>query len=141
MSSLLPHDLCHGRSASLWPPTPPLHHTPFGQYGNLKPTQEVPIVRKAGGPPPEGIRVQPGEGVHIPAQLETNLYLENVLADSLWGVDFPSIIGELKQTPLVEPVQSLSHVRLFGTHGLQHARLPCPSSTPEAYSNSCPSSQ
>ena len=21
MSSLLPHDLCHGRSASLWPPT------------------------------------------------------------------------------------------------------------------------
>ena len=26
-------------------------------------------------------------------------------------------------------------------HGLQHARLPCPSSTPRAYSNSCPSSQ
>ena len=26
-------------------------------------------------------------------------------------------------------------------HGLQHARLPCPSSTPRAYSNSCPSSR
>ena len=26
-------------------------------------------------------------------------------------------------------------------HGLQHARLPCPSATPRAYSNSCPSSQ
>ena len=26
-------------------------------------------------------------------------------------------------------------------HGLQHARLSCPSSTPEAYSNSCPLSQ
>ena len=26
-------------------------------------------------------------------------------------------------------------------HGLQHARFPCPSSTPRAYSNSCPSSQ
>ena len=26
-------------------------------------------------------------------------------------------------------------------HGLQHARLPCPASTPGAYSNSCPSSQ
>ena len=26
-------------------------------------------------------------------------------------------------------------------HGLQHARLPCPSSTPGDYSNSCPSSQ
>ena len=25
-------------------------------------------------------------------------------------------------------------------HGLQHARPPCPSTTPEAYSNSCPSS-
>ena len=27
------------------------------------------------------------------------------------------------------------------SHGLQHARLPCPSPTPGAYSNSCPSSQ
>ena len=26
-------------------------------------------------------------------------------------------------------------------HGLQHIRLPCPSPTPRAYSNSCPSSQ
>jgi len=26
-------------------------------------------------------------------------------------------------------------------HGLQHARLPCPSPIPRAYSNSCPSSQ
>ena len=26
-------------------------------------------------------------------------------------------------------------------HGLQHARLPCPSPTPRAYSNSCPSNQ
>ena len=26
-------------------------------------------------------------------------------------------------------------------HGLQHTRLPCPSPTPGAYSNSCPSSQ
>ena len=27
------------------------------------------------------------------------------------------------------------------SHGLQHARLPCPSSTPRTYSNSCPSSR
>ena len=27
----------------------------------------------------------------------------------------------------------------LGPHGLQHARLPCPSPTPRAYSNSCPS--
>ena len=34
-------------------------------------------------------------------------------------------------------VKSLSCVRLFATHGLQHARLPCPSSTPRTYSNLC----
>ena len=34
----------------------------------------------------------------------------------------------------------LSHVQLFATHGLQHARPPCPSPTPGVYPNSCPSS-
>ena len=29
----------------------------------------------------------------------------------------------------------------FWPHGLQHARLPCPSPTPRAYSNSCPLSR
>ena len=29
----------------------------------------------------------------------------------------------------------------LGPHGLQHARLPCPSPIPRAYSNSCPSSR
>ena len=46
--------------------------------------------------------------------------------------------------------QSVSHLSQFScsvmsdslrTHGLQHARLPCPSPTPGACSNSCPSSQ
>ena len=37
---------------------------------------------------------------------------------------------------------SVAHVSSsLWLHGLQHARLPCPSPTPEAYSNSCPSSQ
>ena len=35
-------------------------------------------------------------------------------------------------------VQPLSHVWLFVTHGLQHARLPCPPPTPGVCSNSCP---
>ena len=34
-----------------------------------------------------------------------------------------------------------SCLTLYWPHGLQHARLPCPSPTPRAYSNSCPSSQ
>ena len=41
----------------------------------------------------------------------------------------------------VQSVQSLSRVQLFATHGLKHARLSCPSPTPRACSNSCPSSQ
>ena len=35
-------------------------------------------------------------------------------------------------------VQLLSWVWLFETHVLQHARLPCSSPAPGAYSNSCP---
>ena len=38
-------------------------------------------------------------------------------------------------------VQLLSHVRLFVTHELQHARPPCPSPTPRVHPNSCASSQ
>ena len=38
-------------------------------------------------------------------------------------------------------VQSLSHVRLFATTWIAHARPPRPSPTPRVYSNSCPSSQ
>ena len=36
-------------------------------------------------------------------------------------------------------VQSLSHSNSLRPHGLQHTRLPFPSPTPRAYSNSCPS--
>ena len=38
-------------------------------------------------------------------------------------------------------VQSLSRVQLFVTHALQHDQLPCPSPSPGACSNSCPSSR
>ena len=38
-------------------------------------------------------------------------------------------------------VQLLSPVLPLWTHGLQHARPPCPSPTPGVYSNSCPLSQ
>ena len=42
----------------------------------------------------------------------------------------------------IQSVQ-FSHSVMFNSlrpHGLQYLRLPCPSPTPEAYSNSCPSS-
>ena len=43
----------------------------------------------------------------------------------------------------IQSVQ-FSHSVMFHSlwpHGLQHTRLPCPSATPRAFSNSCPSSQ
>ena len=40
-----------------------------------------------------------------------------------------------------QSVHSLSCVHYLWPRGLQHARVPCPSPTPRAYSNSCASSQ
>ena len=42
---------------------------------------------------------------------------------------------------LFSSVELLSHVWLFMTHGLHHARLPCPSLTCGVYSKSCPRSR
>ena len=64
-------------------------------------------------------------------------------------VDSPQLVGMVEvsssQTSFSKDfgvvfIQSLSHVRLTGPHGLQHARLPCPSLSPRVCSNSCPSS-
>ena len=62
---------------------------------------------------------------------------------NLWTL---SELELMKLNPgLCTPVQfssvTQSCLTLFDPHGLQHARLPCPSSTPVAYSNSCPLSQ
>ena len=43
--------------------------------------------------------------------------------------------------PSFSSIQSISHVQFFQPHEMQHARLPCPSPTPGACSNSCPSSR
>ena len=57
-----------------------------------------------------------------------------------WSITLASrMVWTLKV--VISSVQSLSHVRLFTTPGLQHARLPCPSPNPGACSNSCPSSR
>ena len=51
------------------------------------------------------------------------------------------LLGRKVMTNLVVIVQSLSHIWLLATHGLQHARLPCPPPSPGACSNSCPLNQ
>ena len=63
----------------------------------------------------------------------------NGLSWSLWSSWFSAF--PLSVVPLsVSSVQLLSCVWVW-PHGLQHVRLPCPSSSPRSYSNSCPSSQ
>ena len=43
MSSLLPHDLCHGRSASRWPPTD--CHDPL--QGSSQPRDQAQVMQNA----------------------------------------------------------------------------------------------
>ena len=50
-------------------------------------------------------------------------------------------IDDYNDSIIVIVVQSLSHIWLLRSHGLQHARLPCPSPSPEVCWNPCPSSQ
>ena len=54
----------------------------------------------------------------------------------------PVLVGGFFTTSATNcSIQSLSCVLLFVTQGLQHARPPCPSTTPGVYSNSCPLSR
>ena len=48
---------------------------------------------------------------------------------------------EKRRVFMISSVQSLSHVQLFANPWTAAGQIPCPSPTPEAYSNSCPSSQ
>ena len=76
-------------------------------------------------------------------------HLVKVLGKNLWvnTSSLPSLAHRefswelLKPTVQFSSVQSLSRAWLFGTHGLQHARLPCLSPIPRVYSNSCPLSR
>ena len=58
----------------------------------------------------------------------------------LWHSDFLTVqLSHPYMTTgkIISSVHSLRRVRSLWPHGLQHARLPCPSPTPRACSNSC----
>ena len=66
-----------------------------------------------------------------------------LLENFMWYYDISPQIICLNQRKLhsekqLQIIQSLSRIWLFVTCGLQHNRLPCPTPTPVAYSNSCP---
>ena len=55
-------------------------------------------------------------------------------------MELPQGQGQVEQVSSAQFSRSVVSNSLW-PHGLQHARLPCPSTTPGAYSNSCPLSQ
>ena len=67
------------------------------------------------------------------------LFSHSVMSGSLWAVHAmsPSIISSFSSVQFSLSVMSSS----LWAHGLQHARLPCPSLSPRTCSNSCPLSQ
>ena len=57
---------------------------------------------------------------------------------SLFTWNYHNIVNQLYPSTSLFVLQSLSRVQLFATHGLQHARLPCPPLSPRLCSDSCP---
>ena len=74
-----------------------------------------------------------GPQVHANACMILANYQETQLWSTEPRIDFKTILVQFSSV-------AQSCLTLW-PHGLQHARLPCPSSTPRACSNSCPSSQ
>ena len=98
--------------------------------------------------------------LHLQAFTLSNLFMKYSLYPPLSSLGYekvyPSALIQISWTLWSPPQGRISTQLLRGTfqsvqfsrsimsdslplHGLQHARLPCPSPTPRAYSNSCPS--
>ena len=70
-----------------------------------------------------------------------NLFALSLALQSFFKITVKTCVFFFLSSVSFSSVQSLSRVRLFATHELQHARPPCPSPSPRVHSNSCPSSQ
>ena len=70
-----------------------------------------------------------------------NRFISTILLDSLWNMEWgEERVGWTERISAVQFSQSVVSNSLRH-HGLQHARLPCPSPIPRARSNSCPLSR
>ena len=85
-------------------------------------------------------KISPGGGQGNPLQYS---WLENHMnRGAWWAIAHGSQrVGHDWSDLACTSVQFSTRSCLTVTHGLQHARLPCPSPTPRACSNSCPSNQ
>ena len=83
--------------------------------------------------------------LQIPVWRKVRLYPVKPEAQRIWAWPLSTGSSGLSATSLTVPEWRFSSVHLthvwLWPHGLQHTRLSCPSPTPEACSNSCPSSQ
>ena len=68
------------------------------------------------------------------------LWLDYLVGTTYWKCVMPIHVSGVAalQHNVFFVVQSLGHVLSLQPHGLQHTRLPCPSPSPGACSNSCP---
>ena len=96
----------------------------------------------SGGPVLGGLRLEDGKGqggawMSLDRVKKAERELQRVCSHSIAQIRNPVLgpRGQLVQFSCSVVSDSLQH------HGLQHARPPCPSPTPEVYSNSCPSCQ
>ena len=77
---------------------------------------------------------------NYPRVLVLSLFLSTHLEKGMWGHNKALYTSQEKRSQQ-EPQFSCSVLSpSLWPHGLQHSRLPCPSATPRAYSNSCPPS-
>ena len=80
----------------------------------------------------------------LPNSVRSNMFSFSCSKESPWNIGDQSSIPESERSSgegndSVQVSHSVVSDSLW-SHGLKHARLPCPSPTPGAYSNSCPSS-
>ena len=84
-------------------------------------------------------------GYHLYFWLSSSINrLEVLMTPSSESINFLGRITELREIFYLLDSFQFSHSVMSDSlqpHRLQHTRLPCPSPTPRAYSNSCPSSQ
>ena len=86
----------------------------------------------------------------LPSLWECKIISEQILSDStiMWRrIQYVQKFWEwrtISKSPIYISSVQFSHLVVSDSlqpHGLQHARLPCPSPTPGAYLNSCPSTR
>ena len=90
------------------------------------------------------IWMQLGDWAHMPSNIWAHMFIAALWTAAKWQKQLKCLLKDIHplKTNQISSVQ-FSHSVMSDSlrpHGMQHARLPCPSPTPRACSNSCSSS-